>query len=185
VNSVPQTYAGGFGGALSPWRMGRDSVLWSNRTVLHRGGHPRTDARGVVWYGVNNRGLSLVELVVASLVGIVILLGLSTFYLSTLRFYDQSSSQTQLQRQGTLIINEMSRRILFASRLVQDPPTDCPATPSLRVTQPGVTGFYCFYQSGNQLFERRPDGSDFDLLAGTLRPISVNNVVFTLGGYSG
>ena len=138
VNPVPQTY-----GALAPWRMDRDPDLWSNRPLLLRG-HPGTDARGVLWYGVNNRGHTLVELLVVSLVGIVILLGLSGLYLSTLRFYDQSSSQTHLQSQGTLIINEMSRRILFASRLVQDPPTNCPATPSLRVNQPGVTGFYCF-----------------------------------------
>ena len=144
--------------------------------------HPR-HTRDVLWHGVNNRGIGLAELLISTLVGVVILLGISSFYISSVRFYEQSSSQTHLQRQGTLIIDEMSRRILFASRLDQDPPTDCPATPSLKVTQPGVTGFYCFYQSSDQLLERLPDGSDFNLLDGTPRPISVSSVVFTaIGG---
>ncbi len=131
---------------------------------------------------MNNRGLGLVEHLVTMSVGIVVLLGISSFYISTVRVYSQSSSQTSLQRQGTMIIDEMTRRIQFANGLVEDHPTDCPATPSLKVTQPRAAGFYCFYQSGDQLLERRPDGSDFNLLDGTLHPISVSNVVFTATG---
>ncbi len=131
---------------------------------------------------MNNRGLGLLELLVTTLVGVVILLGISSFYLATVRFYEQSSSQTFLQRQGTLIIDEMTRRIRFANGLIQDPPSDCPATPSLKVTQPSVTGFYCFYQSGDQLLERLPDGTDFNLLRGSPAPLTVSNLVFTAVG---
>ena len=143
----------------------------------------RRHTRDVLWYGVNNRGIGLAELLIATLVGVIILLGIGSFYISSIRFYEQSSSQTFLQRQGTMIMDEMSRRIRFANGLVEDPPADCPATPSLKVTQPGLIGFYCFYQSSDQLLERLPDGSDFNLLEGTPRPISVSNVVFTaIGG---
>ena len=134
------------------------------------------------WHGVNNRGIGLAELLIATLVGVVMLLGIGSFFLSSVHFYEQSSSQTFLQRQGTMIMDEMSRRIQFANGLVEDPPTDCPATPSLKVTQPGVTGFYCFYQSSDQLLERRPDGTDFNLLDGTPQPISISNVVFAATG---
>ena len=144
--------------------------------------HPRTHMRDVLWYGVNNRGIGLAELLIATLVGVVMLLGIGSFFLSSVHFYEQSSSQTFLQRQGTMIMDEMSRRIQFANGLVEDPPSDCPATPSLKVTQPGVTGFYCFYQSSDQLLERRPDGTDFNLLDGTPQPISISNVIFAATG---
>ncbi len=140
------------------------------------------------WHGVNNRGIGLAELLIATLVGVVMLLGIGSFFISSIRFYEQSSSQTFLQRQGTMIMDEMSRRIQFANGLlVEDPPTDCPGspgTPSLKVTQPGLTEteFYCFYQSSDQLLERRPDGSDFNLLDGTPQPISASNVVFAVTG---
>ena len=138
--------------------------------------------------GVNNRGLGLAELLIATLVGVVMLLGIGSFFISSIRFYEQSSSQTFLQRQGTLIMDEMSRQIQYANGLlVEDPPSDCPGipgTPSLKVTQPGLTEteFYCFYQSSDQLLERRPDGSDFNLLDGTPQPISVSNVAFAATG---
>jgi len=144
--------------------------------------HPRAPTRGTRWYGVNNRGIGLVELLISILVGAVLILGIGSFYLSSIRFYDQSSSQTYLQRQATLVIDEMARRIRFANGLVGDPPGDCPATPSLKVTQPDLTGFYCFYQSGDGLLERLPDGSDFDLLKGPPVSLTLANLSFTVVG---
>ncbi len=132
--------------------------------------------------GVNNRGIGLAELLIATLVGVVMLLGIGSFFISSIRFYEQSSSQTFLQRQGTLIMDEMSRRIQFANGLVEDHPTDCPPTPSLKVTQPGVAEYYCFYESSGQLLERLPDGTDFNLLDGTPQPISISNVAFAATG---
>jgi len=144
---------------------------------------PTYSKRGKPRSWANKGGFTLIELLVSFLVSGVLLLGISNFYISTIHFYEQSSSQTFLQRQGTLIIDEMTRRIRFANGLIQDPP-DCPATPSLKVTQPSVAGFYCFYQSvtGNQLLERLPDESDFNLLSGSPVPLTVSNVVFTAVG---
>ncbi len=144
--------------------------------------HPRAHTRGTRWCGADNHGTGLVELLISILIGAVLLLGISSFYLSSVRFYDQSSSQTYLQRQATLIIDEMARRIRFANGLVGNPPSDCPAVPSLKVTQPDLTGFYCFYQSEDGLLERLPDGSDFDLLKGPPVSLTLANLSFTVVG---
>lgn len=149
--------------------------------------HPRTHTRDVLWYGVNNRGIGLLELLIATLVGVVMLLGIGSFYLSSVNFYEQSSSQTFLQRQGTMIMDEMAKRIRFGNGLVAvaNPPSDCPATPSLKVTQPDLTGlgFYCFYQSEDGLLlEMRPDGTDFDLLKGPPISLTLANLSFTVVG---
>ena len=153
---------------------------------IKRGGEevrPGAHRPGTRWCGENNRGVGLAELLISISIGAILLLGISSFYLSSIRFYDQSSSQTYLQRQATLIIDEMARRIRFANGLVGNPPSDCPATPSLKVTQPDLTGFYCFYQSEDGLLlERRPDGSEFNLLSGSPVPLTVNNVVFAVSG---
>jgi len=153
---------------------------------IKRGGkevRPGAHRRGTRWCGANNHGVGLAELLISILIGAVLLLGISSFYLSSIRFYDQSSSQTYLQRQATLIIDEMARRIRFANGLVGNPASDCPATPSLKVTQPDLTGFYCFYQSEDGLLlERRPDESDFDLLKGPPVSITLANLSFTVVG---
>ncbi len=150
--------------------------------VLHSLQAQRPKAADVCpWYGVNNYGFGLLEALVSTLIGGLVLLGISSFYLSSVRFYDQSSSQTFLQRQATLIMDEMAQRIRFANGLVANPP-DCPETPSLKVTQPDLAGFYCFYQSGNGLLERRPDGSDFDLLKGPPISLTLANLSFAVVG---
>ena len=134
------------------------------------------------WYGVSNRGFGLLEVLVSALLGSLVFVGITGFYLSTVNFYEQSSSQTFLQRQATLIIDEMARRVRFANGLVANHPSDCPASPSLKVTQPDLTGFYCFYQTGVGLLERRPDGSDFDLLKGPPVALTLANLSFTVVG---
>ena len=133
---------------------------------------------------MNERGFTLIEFLVAIAVGVVVLLGIGGFFLSTLRLSAQSSSQTFLQRQGTMIIDEMARQIRFANGVCKDPdpsktacPGTCPANPSLKVTQPGApgTGFYCFYLSGDQLVERTPTGGDVNLLAGSPVPLKLTS----------
>ncbi|MBI4529746.1 MAG: prepilin-type N-terminal cleavage/methylation domain-containing protein [Deltaproteobacteria bacterium] len=125
---------------------------------------------------MDDRGFTLIEVLVASVIGAVVLLGISNFYLSTLRLGDQSSSQTFLQRQASFIIEEMARQTRPACDLALN--SGCPATPSLRVTQPGATGCdgpsYCFYRSGDQLRELRIlDSSEFNLLNGSPVPLAV------------
>ncbi len=110
---------------------------------------------------MNQRGLTLVELLVSFLIGSIILLALGSFYGATARFTAQSNSQTALQRQAQLIMTEMARQIQPATALTR-------GTCNADANSFGVTnssGSYCFYRSGSGLREGRPGGGTFDLLA--------------------
>ncbi len=127
---------------------------------------------------MDNRGFTLIEVLVAVSVGAIVLLGMNSFYLSTLRSYDHGNSQALLQRQASLAIEEMARQIRPACNLTVN--TGCPAGPAcLKVTQtqPGVATCdgptYYFYKSGDQLLERFPNVSDFNLLSGSPVPLTV------------
>ncbi len=63
---------------------------------------------------MNERGITLLELLVTLVVGSVVLLGAGSFYVATSRASRQDSAQTFLQRQGVLILEEMARQIRSA-----------------------------------------------------------------------
>lgn len=60
---------------------------------------------------IDQRGLSLVELVVAALIASVVAAGLFSAYLAAVRSFRESDAQAALQRQGALALEEISRRI--------------------------------------------------------------------------
>lgn len=121
---------------------------------------------------MSDRGFSLTELLVAAAIGAVVLLGIGTFYLSTLRFYEQSSTQAALQRQATLALEEMARQIRPAQALVLD--TCKGVANALRVRNAG--GDYCFYQDANNQFieDRPPPNGTWNLLAGAPATLSLS-----------
>ena len=124
--------------------------------------------RGRIW---DAPGFTLIELLVAGAVGVIVLLALGGFYLSTLRFYEQSSAQVALQRQAALALDEMARQIRPAQALVRD---TCNGVPhALRVRN--ADGDYCFYQdANNQLIELRPPpNGTWNLLAGAPTSLSL------------
>ena len=59
----------------------------------------------------NEQAFTTIELLIATTIGVVMLLGIGSFYLSTLRIYEQGNAQTELQRQATLALEEMTRQI--------------------------------------------------------------------------
>jgi prepilin-type N-terminal cleavage/methylation domain-containing protein len=59
----------------------------------------------------SQRGLTLIELLVAMLASAVILLGVWFAYVAMARTFAQSSSQAALQRQGTLALAEIGQRV--------------------------------------------------------------------------
>jgi len=121
---------------------------------------------------MNERGLTLLELLLALAIGGIVVLGASGFYLSTVRFTDESNSQAFLQRQGTLVVDELARQIRPATALVRG---TCNADAnSLSVTN--SSGVYCFYKAGNRLLEDRPGGGTADLLSGS--PVSLTAASF-------
>ena len=121
---------------------------------------------------VTERGFSLLELLVGAAIGVVVLLGMGSFYLSTLRFYAQSSAQVALQRQAALALEELARQVRPAGALVLA--TCNGVANALRVRN--ADGDYCFYQdSGNQLIEDRPaPNGTWNLLAGAPARLSLS-----------
>ena len=120
---------------------------------------------------MNERGTTLIELLITMVVGSVILLGIGSFYVATLRASHQDSAQTFLQRQGVLVIEEMARQIRPATVLNGN----CNGANSLQVINP--SGTFCFYRdsSSAQLKE-----GTANLLAGSPVPLTVSSFVSSL-----
>ena len=59
----------------------------------------------------DQRGLSLVELLVAAMLATVVAGGLFSAYVATTRSFGESSAQAALQRQGTLVLEEIGRQV--------------------------------------------------------------------------
>lgn len=96
---------------------------------------------------MNERGITLVELVTASAVAGIVFVGLATFYLWTDRAIAENDAQAALQRQGTLIIDEMTRQIQLARILSRG---TCNSDPN-SIGATNQAGTVCFCLSGNQL----------------------------------
>ena len=126
---------------------------------------------------MDNRGFSLIELLVALAATVVVILGASAFQISALRFSHQSSSQASMQHQGAMALEEMGRHIRSATALTRG---TCNAD-SNSIEATNSSGVYCFYRSGTQLLEARPTGT-FDLLSGSLAPLTVTSFTSVLSG---
>ena len=59
----------------------------------------------------DQRGFSLVELLVAAMLATVVAAGLFSAYVATTRSFGESSAQAALQRQGTLVLEEIGRQV--------------------------------------------------------------------------
>lgn len=102
---------------------------------------------------MNQRGFTLMEVLVASLVGAVVLLGIGSFYISMVNAYNRGNDQAFLQRQATMIQDELARRILPAYQVATGPcGGGTTTTNSLLVTLPD-NKFLCFYQQAEQMVE--------------------------------
>jgi prepilin-type N-terminal cleavage/methylation domain-containing protein len=126
---------------------------------------------------MDHRGFSLLELLIALAASVVVLLGASAFQISALRFSHQSSAQASLQHQGAMALEEMGRQIRSATALTRG---TCNADSS-SIQATNSSGVYCFYRSGTQLLETRTGGT-FDLLSGSLAPLTVTSFTSVLSG---
>ena len=59
----------------------------------------------------DQRGLSLVELLVTAVLTTVVAGALFSAYIATARSFGESSAQAALQRQGTLVLEEIGRQV--------------------------------------------------------------------------
>jgi hypothetical protein len=136
------------------------------------------------------RGTTLVELVVFTMLGVIILLSIGSFYLSAIVSYDQGSVQASVQRQGTLLQQELARQILPA---ISVRPWGCgPGGVGLAVQRPA--DFICLYLREQRIFQctiapesfANPTNTDCvgtarDLLQGSLIPLRADSLTFNRG----
>jgi Tfp pilus assembly protein PilV len=102
----------------------------------------------------SERGVTLMELLVACLVGWIVVLGVTSFYLSSLRFSSAARSQAALQRQGSAIADDIGRRLRSAQSVDIEPAAlssgNCmPLTTSdpVLVIQDRTAAFWCYYRT--------------------------------------
>jgi prepilin-type N-terminal cleavage/methylation domain-containing protein len=104
---------------------------------------------------VSERGFTLIELLVASAAFAIVMLGMSSFYLLTVRVANEDTALTSIQHQATLVIDEMARQVGPATAL--EFPVACGADANgLRVTN--SCGTFCFHRdgaTGTQILEDR------------------------------
>jgi hypothetical protein len=92
----------------------------------------------------DQRGFSVIEILLASLAGGIILLGLGSLYVAATRAFGEADSQASLQRQGTLALQEISRRIQSGAGSGAITTATCNGQAnSVQVTTPD--GTFCFY----------------------------------------
>ena len=127
---------------------------------------------------MNERGVALFELLIGAAIGSIVLIGVGSFYVSSLRFADASNSQMYLQRQGSMIIEEMRRQVLPATA----PPglsRGCNGGDPNSFGGTNGAGSFCFYKSGNTLIEAKTSGgvtSALDLLNGLPVPLYITSL---------
>ena len=59
----------------------------------------------------NQRGITIIEVLVTTLAASFVFLGVGSLYVATTRTFAESTSQASLQRQGTLVLQELGQRI--------------------------------------------------------------------------
>ena len=106
----------------------------------------------------DQRGFTVIELLLAVAIGAVVLMGVFSMYRATANALRESSSQAALQRQGALALQAITRQALRASSIAFN--TCAPAGTTSRSFQLAVTdttpaslaaaevGTYCYY-AGN------------------------------------
>ena len=144
---------------------------------------------------MNEDGFSLPELLVAVAIGSLVLLGIGAFYRSAVLFTSQSASQVTMQRQGSVILDEMTRQIRPATTINIFRNATCSAGTSatayaLQVTRAKVASdpvaypdpaTFCYRMDGSDFKEDRPDGSVLDLLS--LQPSTTSLNITSLSAF--
>ena len=93
----------------------------------------------------DRRGVTLVELLIATAIFTIVAVAIGSLYASTQRAFDYGSAQAYAQRQGTMIQEDLQRRL---QRAVDFAVTGCgsaTATASVRYSLPDGTD-WCLHQ---------------------------------------
>jgi len=128
---------------------------------------------------MSQRGFTLLEVLVAAAALSIVLLGASSLFVAAVRFEQENSAEIFLQRQATMIKDEMARQIQEGSLASLAVPCAGGVANSLQVTN--ARGTYCFHRANDatgaatRFVEDRPDGGGgtWDLLSGAAATLSV------------
>ena len=138
---------------------------------------------------MSERGVTVLELLVAMGLGTVVLLGAITLYRTVVWSSKVDDAQAYLQDQATIVVAELTRQIEGASTIAAcSSSSDCVLSTCngvatfLYVAQPDGT-IYCFYTTaGGEFIQYRqtPGGSSgtWNMLSGSLAPLIVTNFDF-------
>lgn len=128
----------------------------------------------------NQRGFTLVELLVASAAAGILALGLASVYLLTTVSMVDADAQAALQSQGTLVLNEIAQRVQSATNLSSATACGGQAATSVQLTgpdpaNPGGTTTYCYYAGSNgELYQCKGSSTTcWNLLAGSLKTVKL------------
>lgn len=102
---------------------------------------------------MGRRGVTLVEVLLAAVAGAIVLLGIGSFYVSMVNAYKQGTNQASLQRQGTMIQEELARKVLPAYRVEGGPCGGGTTNSNSLLVTLSAGIFLCFYQQADQVFE--------------------------------
>jgi hypothetical protein len=126
------------------------------------------------------RGFFLLELLVAAMLTTVVAGALFSAYLATTRSFGESSAQAALQRQGTLVLEEIGRQVRGAmewkSGTKSIPALEsemCNGNPRSLWVRTSNDKEMCFYASDEGALCEYRDGKCRNLLAGGLKTITL------------
>jgi Tfp pilus assembly protein PilV len=101
----------------------------------------------------DEKGVTFVELLIATLISSIVILGITTFFLSSQRFWRSASYQASVQRAGALIAEDIGRRLRSAQSVSVEDPTattgNCmplSTNDPVLVIQDQASAFWCFYR---------------------------------------
>jgi hypothetical protein len=101
--------------------------------------------------------VTLIELLVAAVIGVVVLLGAGSFYWHMTRAWVASNDQIAMQRQGSLVLQEISRIVIASNGILGGTcgPAGNPASLPVRVPVSALPEtatsqvHFCFYWTAN------------------------------------
>lgn len=121
----------------------------------------------------DQRGLSLIELLVGATLATLIAGALLSAYLATSRSFGESSAQAALQRQGSLVLDEIARLARSASGPNAIALVTCDGRPNSVQFATPEQGPVCFYARADGALCEYRGSACRNLLAGSLEPVTL------------
>jgi prepilin-type N-terminal cleavage/methylation domain-containing protein len=101
--------------------------------------------RRLAWLCRDRRGVTLVELLIATAIFAIVAVAVGSLYVSTQRAFDYGSAQAYAQRQGTMIQEDLQRRLQRAVDFTVTPCGSATTTASVRYNLPDGS-LWCLHQ---------------------------------------